>query len=153
MENRGKGEKKQNRLLWVDLGVTVFVLSCFWSAKKEAERWLSFAGFGALFMILVYSVFIGILLLGGVCLALSIRRRQWGFLVAGSVCQGLVVLGWFGLWTAIPSLWTWTETGCAALGAVAVLALLRGKSSSGRGTGRKMKGRTYFNKKGAHSPL
>ena len=109
------------------MGVTVFVLSCFWSALKEAERWLSFAGFGALFMILVYSVLIGILLLGGVCLALSIRRRQWGFLIAGSVCQGFVVLSWFGFWTAIPSLWTWTETGCAALGVVAVLALLRGK--------------------------
>lgn len=135
---------KRNRLLWVDLGVTVFVLSCFWSAKKEAERWLSFAGFGALFMILVYSVFIGILLLGGVCLALSIRRRQWGFLGAGSVCQSLVVLGWFGLWTAIPTLWTWTETGCAALGAVAVLALLRGKKQFRERDGEENEGQGLF---------
>lgn len=117
-------ERIRNRLLWGDVGVTVFALLCFWGALKEAERWLSFAGFGALFMILVYETCIGLLFLSGVFLALSIRRGRRSFLLAASVCQGLVALGWFRLWTAIPSLWSWTETGCAALGAAAVMGLL-----------------------------
>ena len=135
MENRGEGEKKRNRLLWADLGATVFALTCFWDALKEAERWLSFAGFGALFMILIYSVCMGVLFLGGVLLALFLRRRRRWLLIAASVCQGLVVLGWFWLWTAIPSLWSWTETGCAALGVAAVLALLGTKAVPGEGRG------------------
>ncbi len=127
MAGKKEREKERNRFLWGDLGVTIFVLTCFWYALKEAERWLSFAGFGALFMMLVYSTFMGILVLGGVFLALAIRREKWGFLIAASVCQGLVVLGWFGLWTAIPSKWTWTETGCMALGVQVIIALFSGR--------------------------
>lgn len=107
-------------LLWGDIAVTVFAMTCFWDALKEAERWLSFAGFSALFMILIYDICLGVLFLGGVFLALAIRRGRRWLLAAASVCQGLVALGWFALWTAIPSLWSWTETGCALLGIAAV---------------------------------
>ena len=100
--------------LWGDLTSTVFAITCFWFAWKEAEQWLSFAGFGALFMMLIYSACMGFLGLGGIFLALAIGSGKRRFLIASLVCRGLVLAGWFWLWTAIPSLWSWTETGCGA---------------------------------------
>lgn len=115
---------KRNWIEWADMAATVFLLGCYWYLWKEAEQWLSFAGFGALFMMLLYSICIGFLLLGGVFLALFLKRRKRGLLIAASVFQGLVVLGWFLFWTAIPTLWGWTETACVALGVVVVMELI-----------------------------
>ena len=108
---------KRNWLLWADMGMTVVTLACFWYR-------LSFAGFGALFMMLFYGVLLGLLALGGVLLALFIRKRRRGLLVAASVFQGLTGLLYFRLWTAIPSLWTWTETALAALEVLVVMELV-----------------------------
>ncbi len=115
---------KRNWLLWADMGMTVGTLACFWYRLEEAEQWLSFAGFGALFMMLFYGVLLGLLALGGVLLALFIRKRRRGLLVAASVFQGLTGLLYFRLWTAIPSLWTWTETALAALEVLVVMELV-----------------------------
>ena len=112
--------------LWGDLTSTVFAITCFWFAWKEAEQWLSFAGFGALFMMLIYSACMGFLGLGGIFLALAIGSGKRRFLIASLVCRGLVLAGWFWLWTAIPSLWSWTETGCGAVGVTMVMGLIAG---------------------------
>jgi hypothetical protein len=117
-------EMRRKWFLWGDLTSTVFAITCFWFAWKEAEQWLSFAGFGALFMMLIYSACMGFLGLGGIFLALAIGSGKRRFLIASLVCRGLVLAGWFWLWAAIPSLWSWTETGCGAVGVTMVMGLI-----------------------------
>lgn len=127
-------EMRRKWFLWGDLTSTVFAITCFWFAWKEAEQWLSFAGFGALFMMLIYSACMGFLGLGGIFLALAIGSGKRRFLIASLVCRGLVLAGWFWLWAAIPSLWSWTETGCGAVGVTMVMGLIAGWRGEDRDT-------------------
>ena len=39
-------EMRRKWFLWGDLAGTVFAITCFWFAWKEAEQWLSFAEIG-----------------------------------------------------------------------------------------------------------
>ena len=74
-----------------------------------------------------------LLLLGGIFLSLFRRTGRRGFLAASAVIRGLFLAAWFGLWNAIPSLWTWFETGCAALTVTLGAELIAGWSRKPRG--------------------
>ena len=67
-------------------------------------------------------------------LALAIGSGKRRFLIASLVCRGLVLAGWFWLWTAIPSLWSWTETSCGAVGVTMVMGLIAGWQREDRDT-------------------
>ena len=114
-------KEREEYLWWLDLGATMVVMAMLHRAAEESWNSMGFFGFGALFLWLVQRTGFFLLLLGGIFLSLF-RRTGWrGFLAA-----------WFGLWNAIPSLWTWFETGCAALTVTLGAELIAGWSRKPR---------------------
>lgn len=117
---------KKEYFWWADLGVTALTAGQFGLLAKEAQDGLGFFGFGALFLLLVVNTGIFLLLLGGGLLACFRWAKKRWLLAASAVVRGLFLLGWFSLWKAIPSLWTWTETWSAAMGVTMTLELING---------------------------
>ncbi|MCI8475064.1 MAG: DUF4175 domain-containing protein [Oscillospiraceae bacterium] len=119
-------KEREEYLWWLDLAVTMVVMAMLHRAAKESWDSMGFFGFGALFLWLLQKTGFYLLLLGGIFLSLFRRSRRRGFLVASAVSRGLFLAAWFGLWNAIPSLWTWFETGCAALAVTLGAELIAG---------------------------
>ena len=126
-------KEREEYLWWLDLGATMVVMAMLYRAAEESWNSMGFFGFGALFLWLVQRTGFFLLLLGGIFLSLFRRTGRRGFLAASAVIRGLFLAAWFGLWNAIPSLWTWFETGCAALTVTLGAELIAGWSRRPRG--------------------
>ena len=119
-------KEREEYLWWLDLAATMVVMAMLHRAAKESWDSMGFFGFGALFLWLRQKTGFSLLRRGGSFLSLFRRSRRRGFLVASAVSRGLFLAAWFGLWNAIPSLWTWFETGCAALAVTLGAELIAG---------------------------
>ena len=106
-------KEREEYLWWLDLGATMVVMAMLHRAAEESWNSMGFFGFGALFLWLVQRTGFFLLLLGGIFLSLFHRTGR--------------------LWNAIPSLWTWFETGCAALTVTLGAELIAGWSRKPRG--------------------